>query len=413
MTSRTIDRPLLLAVLLVVIPGLATLYSAGQADFPTIANGIWFRQAVWLTMGSVLAIFAFRISPRVVEWLTPYAYVAAIVILVATLFFGTGAGTAAGSKSWLTIGSMRIGQPAEFAKIATVLMLARHLGGKRDSPRTLSELIPAGIITLVPFSLIALQPDLGSALVLVGILFAMLYWVGVSGWHLLLLASPVISLFLAFSTGIWGAWIVALTILLFWLRPYLTEAIVVWSANFAMGVIALRIWNRLADYQKNRILSFINPEVDPQAAGWNVIQSKVAIGSGGVFGTGFLEGSQKRLAFLPAQHTDFIFSIVGEEFGFVGVAVSLILFTTLLVVLLRIARSAVDPFSSLMVAGVTGMLFVHIVENVGMTIGLLPVTGIPLPFFSYGGSFALVCALSLGLVFRVAWETRYGGYAEG
>lgn len=413
MTVREVDRSLLLAVTLVTIPGLATLYSAGQADFPTVASGIWMRQVLWLILGGLGAAFAFRFSPRVVEWITPYAFVTAIILLVATLFFGTGAGTAAGSKSWLSIGSIRIGQPAEFAKLATALMLARHLGAKRESPRTLAELIPAGAIVFVPFVLIGLQPDLGSALVLVGILFAMLYWVGVNVWLLLLLASPMISLFLAFSTGLWGAWIVAITLLLFWLRPYVTEALVVWSGNVAMGVIALGVWNRLADYQKNRILSFLNPEVDPQAAGWNVIQSKVAIGSGGVFGTGFLEGSQKRLAFLPAQHTDFIFSIVGEEFGFLGVAVSLLLFAFLLFVLLRIAATAVDSFSSLMVAGITGMLFVHIVENVGMTIGMLPVTGIPLPFFSYGGSFALICLFSIGLVLRTAWETRYGGYAEG
>jgi rod shape determining protein RodA len=412
-TVREVDRSLLLAVTLVTIPGLATLYSAGQADFPTVASGIWMRQVLWLILGGLGAAFAFRFSPRVVEWITPYAFVTAIILLVATLFFGTGAGTAAGSKSWLSIGSIRIGQPAEFAKLATALMLARHLGAKRESPRTLAELIPAGAIVFVPFVLIGLQPDLGSALVLVGILFAMLYWVGVNVWLLLLLASPMISLFLAFSTGLWGAWIVAITLLLFWLRPYVTEALVVWSGNVAMGVIALGVWNRLADYQKNRILSFLNPEVDPQAAGWNVIQSKVAIGSGGVFGTGFLEGSQKRLAFLPAQHTDFIFSIVGEEFGFLGVAVSLLLFAFLLFVLLRIAATAVDSFSSLMVAGITGMLFVHIVENVGMTIGMLPVTGIPLPFFSYGGSFALICLFSIGLVLRTAWETRYGGYAEG
>jgi rod shape determining protein RodA len=180
-----------------------------------------------------------------------------------------------------------------------------------------------------------------------------------------------------------------------------------------MGIFAFGLWNRLADYQKNRILSFLNPEVDPQAAGWNVTQSKVAIGSGGLFGNGFLEGPQKRLAFLPAQHTDFIFSIVGEEFGFLGVAFALTLFGILLFVLIRIARSAVDAFSSLMVAGIAGMLFVHIAENVGMTIGMLPVTGIPLPFFSYGGSFLIICLLGMALAFRTAWETRYGGYAEG
>ncbi len=413
MDDRRLDRALLIVILALIIPGIAMLYSAGQADFPTIAANMWVRQLVWLTLGTFVAAMLFRVSPRVVEWLAPYLYIATIILLIATLFAGTGAGTAAGAKSWLSVGNIRIGQPAELAKLATALMLARYLGSRKDAPKTFFDLMPSVMIVLAPFVLIGLQPDLGSAVVLVGILFVMLYWVGVSLRLLLLLASPVISLFLAFSTGLWGAWIIAITILLVWMRPYVREGAVVWFGNVAMGVFAFGLWNRLADYQKNRILSFLNPEVDPQAAGWNVIQSKVAIGSGGLFGNGFLEGAQKRLAFLPAQHTDFVFSIVGEEFGFAGVAVTLTLFGALLIVLVRIARTSIDAFSSLLVAGIIGMLFVHIVENVGMTIGLLPVTGIPLPFFSYGGSFVMICSLSMALAFRTAWETRYGGYAEG
>jgi rod shape determining protein RodA len=408
-----LDRKLLLVTVAIVLPGLAVLFSAGQTDFPTIAATIWKRQVVWLILGIVAAALSFRMSSRVLEWLTPYVYGAAIVLLVATLFFGTGAGTAAGTKSWLAVGHLRIGQPAELAKLATILMLARYLGARRAPPATLFELVPAGVIVLIPFVLIGLQPDLGSAVVLVGILFAMLYWVGVRVWLLLLLASPLISLFLTFSTALWAAWLLAITGLLLWLRPYLVESLVVWGSNVSMGVIALTVWNRLADYQRNRILAFLDPEIDPRATGWNIIQSQVAIGSGGVFGNGFMHGSQKRLAFLPAQHTDFIFSIVGEEFGFFGVAVSIALFATLLLVLIRIARDAVDPFAGLMVAGIAGMLFVHVVENVGMTVGLLPVTGIPLPFYSYGGSFLLICLVAIGLALRTSWDSRLGGYWEG
>jgi rod shape determining protein RodA len=138
----------------------------------------------------------------------------------------------------------------------------------------------------------------------------------------------------------------------------------------------------------------------------------VAVGSGGLFGKGFTLGTQKRLAFLPAQHTDFIFSVVGEELGFMGVVVALALFAGLLFVLLRIARRATDPFSSLCIFGIAGMLFTHIVENIGMTINLMPITGIPLPFFSYGGSFLLACSLAVGITLRVAWESRQSGYAE-
>ena len=165
-------------------------------------------------------------------------------------------------------------------------------------------------------------------------------------------------------------------------RPYIAEAAVVTLVNIVMGFIAIPIWQRLQPYQKDRLLTFLNPEVDPQKAGYHAIQSKVAIGSGGWFGNGFLQGPQKRLAFLPAQHTDFIFSVVGEELGFAGVVAALLLFLLLFLVLLRISRRASDPFSSLAVFGVMGLFGTHVFENVGMTVNLMPITGIPLPFFS-------------------------------
>jgi len=410
--SRGLDRPLLGATGALLVLGILTLYSAGQTDFPTAVAVIWKRQLVWIVIGSVGAALAFRLSPRVLEWATPFAYVAAVLLLVLTLFFGVGAGTAAGTNSWLAIGGIRIGQPAEAAKLATILMLARHLGARREPPQSLVELMPALVIVSVPFLLVGMQPDLGSGIVFLGILFVALFWVGVKPMLLLLLASPLISLLLAFSTWSWGAWIVIITLLLLWARPYVLEALTVWLTNVAMGVVALELWQRLAPYQQNRVLSFLNPELDPRATGWNIIQSKVAIGSGGFFGKGFLQGTQKRLAFLPEQHTDFIFSVVGEEFGFLGVVLVLGLFAALLLTLLRIARRATDPFSSAMVIGIGGMLVTHVLVNIGMTVGLMPIVGIPLPFFSYGGSFMLICLFAIGLALRVAWESRLSGYAD-
>jgi rod shape determining protein RodA len=175
-------------------------------------------------------------------------------------------------------------------------------------------------------------------------------------------------------------------------RPYVWEWATVIGLNIATGVAALVLWNRLADYQKNRLLSFLNPEADPRGAGYQALQSKTAIGSGGWFGSGLTEGPQKRLAFLPEQHTDFVFSVVGEELGFIGVVVALGLFLALFMILVRVARRAADPFSSLVVFGILGLWFTHIFENVGMTINIMPITGIPLPFFSYGGSFFLICS---------------------
>jgi rod shape determining protein RodA len=409
---RQLDRPLLGAVTALAVYGLATLYSAGQTEVPTFVATIWHRQLVWLTLGAVIVFVMFRTSPRMLEWATPFVYAVAVFLLAITLLFGTGAGTAAGSKSWIAIGGLRFGQPAELAKLAVILMLSRWLAGLREPPATLRDLLPPCAIAGIPCFLVALQPDLGSAIVFVAILFCMLFWAGTKPSLLLLLASPAIGLVLAFSTVAWGLWIAVLCGLLLWWRPYLWEGLAVVSANVAMGVFALPFWNRLAPYQQNRLLAFLNPEVDPRATGWHVIQSKVAVGSGGLFGKGFTLGSQKRLAFLPAQHTDFIFSVVGEELGFVGVVAALALFAALLFILLRIARKATDPFSSLCVFGIAGMLFTHIIENIGMTINLMPITGIPLPFFSYGGSFLLACSLSVGIALRVAWESRQSGYAE-
>jgi len=409
---RQLDKALVVSVGLLALYGLATLYSAGQTDVPTFVATIWHRQLVWLGLSLAVAGLTFRTSPRLLEWATPFVYAIAVFLLVLTLFIGTGAGTAAGSRSWLAIGGHRFGQPAELAKLAVILLLARWLAALRESPATLRDLIVPGLIAGLPCVLVLKQPDLGSAIIFVAILFVMLFWAGTKPSLLLLAASPVIGLVLAFSTVAWGVWIAVLAGLLLWWRPYLWEGLAVMGLNVLGGVLALPFWNRLAPYQQNRLLAFLNPDVDPRAAGWHVIQSRVAVGSGGLLGKGFTEGTQKRLAFLPAQHTDFIFSVVGEELGFVGVLIALILFAWLLFVLLRIARRATDPFSSLCVFGVTGLFFTHIVENVGMTINLMPITGIPLPFFSYGGSFLLVCSLGVGVALRVAWEARQSGYAE-
>ncbi|MEO8199629.1 MAG: rod shape-determining protein RodA, partial [Gemmatimonadota bacterium] len=246
----------------------------------------------------------------------------------------------------------------------------------------------------------------------IGILFAVLFWAGVRPHLLVMLASPVVSLLAAFSIVSWAVWMVLLTGLLILWRPFVFEAVTVWLVNAVMGFIAMPLWNRLEPYQQNRLLTFLNPEIDPKAAGYHAIQSKVAIGSGGFFGNGWLQGPQKRLAFLPAQHTDFAFSVVGEEMGFLGVSVALILFLVFFMAMVRIARRASDPFSSLLVFGIVGLLFTHVWENVGMTVNIMPITGIPLPFFSYGGSFLLANSLAIGMVLRVAWDARMSGYAD-
>lgn len=412
MRRSGLDRSLLLIVALLLAFGVLMVYSAGQTDVPSAAHTAWIKQLIWVGLGILTGAIVFRVNFRILEWAAPGIYALGVILLVATLVVGTGAGSAASSKSWLAIGGYRIGQPVELAKLATILLLARYLSSLRDPPQTLRELLAPGFIAGVPILLVMAQPDLGSAIVFIGILFAMLFWAGVSPRLLLLLVSPAVSLLLAADTRWWGAWMLLLFMLLVLWRAYVAEGVLIYMVNSAMGVLAIILWNRLKPYQQKRLITFLNPESDPVHAGYQAIQSKVAIGSGGLFGNGFLNGPQKRLAFLPEQYTDFIFSVLGEELGFLGVTAALSLFLALFLVLLRIARRATDPFSSLVVFGVLGLFFTHLFENVGMTINVMPITGIPLPFFSYGGSFLVVCSLAIGLALRVAWDSRLSGYAD-
>jgi rod shape determining protein RodA len=234
----------------------------------------------------------------------------------------------------------------------------------------------------------------------------MLYWSGVPWPLLLLLGSPVVSLILSFITGLWGAWFLVLLALVLWYRPYLIEGIVLMVLNVATGVIAPLLWEKLAPYQQNRLKVFLDPSADPRASGYHVIQSKIAIGSGGLLGKGFTLGTQKRSGFLPEQHTDFIFSVVGEELGFIGVTVALALFLALFLRITGIASRANDSYGGLAAFGLMSCWLVHVIVNVGMTLNLMPITGIPLPFFSYGGSFMLASWLAVGILLRISGEGR-------
>ncbi len=400
------DYPLVLTALALSLLGSAMVYSAGRTDVPTYVGGLYKPQIVWLILGLATAYGVTRSSVRLIQWLTVPAYTLSLILLGLTLVIGTGAGTAAGTKSWLAIGGVRIGQPSELAKVTVVLMLAQVLAARRDSPTSLLDLWKPAIIVGVPWLMIMAQPDLGSGIAFIGIFFAMLYWSGVAWPLLLLLASPAISLVLSFSTGLWGAWFLVLLALVLYYRPFLVEGIVLMMMNVATGVIAPVLWEKLKPYQQNRLKVFLDPSFDPKASGYQVIQSKISIGSGGLFGKGFTEGTQKRLAFLPAQHTDFIFAVLGEELGFIGVMFTLSLLTFLLLRCTKIAERANDAFGGLLAFGLMASWLVHVLVNVGMTLNLMPITGIPLPFFSYGGSFMLATWLAVGILLRVSGEGR-------
>jgi rod shape determining protein RodA len=405
------EWPLVALALTLTSLGTLMVYSAGQTDVPSFVLNIWKTQLVWALLGIAAAFAVTRVSVRFIEWASVPVYLGATVLLVLLLFIGEGAGTAASTKSWLAIGGVRLGQPAELAKVAVVLMLARVLSSQRDAAKGLVDLWRPALVAGMPWLLIMAQPDLGTGLVFIGIFFAMLFWSGVQWPLLLMAASPGISLVLAFGPGVWGAWFILLCALIAWKRPSWIESSALVLANVAMGVVAPILWDKLNPYQQRRLLVFLDPSADPRNSGYHLIQSQVAIGSGGFFGKGFTDGSQKRLAFLPEQQTDFIFAVVGEEFGFVGVTVTLALFCILLLRTTRIAARSGNPFASLVAFGLTAAFFTHILVNVGMTIGLMPITGIPLPFFSYGGSFLLTCWLSIGILALVSAEGR--GKADG
>lgn len=401
------DYPLVIIALLLSAYGIAIVYSAGQTDIPipSVANA-YKRQLGWFAVALAGAWVMSRASVRLLEWVGWPAYLLGITLLLVTLAFGSGAGTAASMKGWLTIGGVRLGQPAELAKVTVVLMLAKVLSARRDVPKSLLELWKPALVVLVPWVLVMAQPDLGTGMVFVGIFFAMLFWAGVSGPLLLLAASPAVSLILAFNTGLWGAWFLILIAVVLWYKPFVVEGVALIVANVAMGVLAPILWEKLAPHQRSRLLVFLDPSEDPKASGYHVIQSQIAIGSGGWMGKGFTLGTQKRGSFLPEQHTDFIFAVVGEEMGFLGVSIALALFLLLFLRVIRVASRANDAFSSLVAFGLLGSWLVHVIENVGMTLNLMPITGIPLPFFSYGGSFMLACWLAIGILVRISSEGR-------
>ncbi|WP_419948518.1 rod shape-determining protein RodA [Candidatus Palauibacter sp.] len=392
------DPPLLALVLLLSGMGIAMIYSAGQVDIRSPATGIWVRQLVWFGVALVALALTSRFSLRFLEWLAPWFYAVSVVLLLLVLAIGTGP-----NGSWLELGPGRL-QPAEVAKLATILMLARVLGARRGGYTRLVELWQPVALVVIPLGLVIRQPDLGSAVVFVMILLAALFWAGVPPFKILLLATPGVGLLLGFNWILWGAWFLVVAVCLYIDRLTIWESLGVLLANAAAGALTLPVWGSLAEYQRNRLLVFLDPEIDPLGAGWQLVQSKVAIGSGGLLGAGFADGPQKRLAFLPEQHTDFIFSVVGEELGFVGVVAFLALLGLLLYRVLHTAIEAEDDFGSMIAFCLFAVLLTHVLVNIGMTIGLFPVTGLPLPLISYGGSFLLILYAGFGMAQRVAWE---------
>jgi rod shape determining protein RodA len=397
-----LDRVFFFTLMALLVTGLIVVYSACQVEDGGSTAGLWAKQVAFAVAGLLVMAGAAALPPVVWERFAWLLYGISLAVLGFVLVAGDAAG---GATRWIQFGGFRF-QPSELAKLSTVLLMARVLAGRRRPAGSLPALTLLAMIVLVPAALVLRQPDLGTALVFLVVAPPMLYWSGVSFPYLLLASSPVLSIICASSLPSWILFSVFLLALAYFSRAVLLERILYVSLSVAAGIATPVLWGRLEPYQQQRILAFLDPEKYSSGAGYQIIQSKVAIGSGGLTGVGFLDGTQKGLAFLPARHTDFVFSVVGEEFGFLGTVLVLALFTLLIVRGLRIAADSRDPFAGLTVVGILSMLAFQVFVNIGVTVGLVPVTGLPLPIYSYGGTSLLATMAGLGIVLGVRLRRR-------
>ncbi|MBM4288123.1 MAG: rod shape-determining protein RodA [Deltaproteobacteria bacterium] len=352
---KNIDWLLIILVLAIVSIGIMNLYSAGMNQVELRGAHLYIKQLYWLGIGLLLMFFVTTFDFRYLEKLAYPLFWFTILLLIAVMLAGK---TVAGSKRWLALGPV-VFQPSELAKVAIILALAAHFFRlEQFEPVSWRELAFPCLLMLLPFALVAKQPDLGSALLIAAVAATMILFVGVR-WHILV--------------------------------------------TLGVGFLAASpiFWHFLKDYQKQRIFTFLNPEQDPLGSGYHIIQSKIAVGSGLFWGKGFLQGTQSQLNFLPEQHTDFVFSVFAEEWGFVGSAGLILLYTLVILWCLHIASSCRERFGNLLAVGIAAMIFWQIFINISMVTGLMPVVGIPLPFFSYGGSSLVVNLIGIGLLLNI------------
>ncbi len=383
---------------MVGVAGILIASTQRQADYAD-----WYHHWITAAVGVVIALLLARLSLLRLRPLLIPIYGLTVISLVAVRMIGT---TALGAQRWISIGGVHV-QPSEFAKLAAILLLAAVLD-RHPVERPVDLLRPLGVISL-PWLLVFIQPDLGTSLVFGALLLTMLYWSGMPFEWLVLLLSPLITALLAglFPWGL-AAWIPLTLGIAYRSLPWKKVALaLVLTVQSAAALVTPWLWdNGLQDYQRDRLVLFLDPTKDPLGGGYHLLQSTVGIGSGGLFGTGLLQGQLTKLRFIPEQHTDFIFSALGEELGFIGTILVVLGFALLMGRLLQVAGKARTDFESLVVIGVATMLMFQVVVNIFMTIGLGPVTGIPLPFMSYGRSAMVVNFIALGLCLSVARRSR-------
>ncbi|MBN2364776.1 MAG: rod shape-determining protein RodA [Calditrichaeota bacterium] len=392
---KKIDYLLLISLTGLLVMGLLALYSTSHTGNGGGGTTNYFlKQLVWILIGLVLMFSVFWIPHKWIYAAAFPLYGISLFFLVLVIFVGK---TGQGAERWIQMGPLSF-QPSEFAKLATLLAVARFLYQGEKDPNQPVNFILAALFFVVPFLLIIRQPDLGTSMVFAAMALPVLYWAGLKLSNLFLIIMPFLIILGSFK---FLTFLLLMAVLVIFLVYYKRSQLVIianFFLNIAMGLLTPVLWNHLKPYQQNRIKIFLNPEVDPRGAGYQIIQSKVAFGSGGGMGKGFMEGSQTQLRFLPEQHTDFIYAVIGEEFGFLGAMLGLSLFFLLLFRGIQIATIVRNRFNSIVAIGIVTIIAFHTVINIGMTVGLLPVTGLPLPFISYGGSSLITNMVMIGIL---------------
>jgi rod shape determining protein RodA len=393
-----IDRVILICVLLFSLFSLLAVYSATYSSATAAVRDNFNKQLLWIGVGLLIFYLTTRI-PAVVFYTSCYALYGILLLMLALLeLFGAIAG---GGQRWFELAGIKI-QPSEFMKPVLVITLAHYLSVETHSPNQLRHLLTSFALVLAPFILVIKQPDLGTALVYLSVVIPMLYWRGLSPFTIFVLISPLAAFIASFHVISFFVVMSLIAVVLYFSRRGKWVFLSMFVINVSVGLLAPVLWSNLHSYQQQRILTFLGLVSDPKGVGYQIIQSKVAIGSGGLLGKGLLHGTQTQLRFLPAQHTDFIFSVLAEEWGFFG---SLAVLLTLFIFLhrtLKIASSANHRYASLLTVGLMTMLAFQIILNIGMTMGVAPVTGVPLPFISYGGSAMMTNLAIAGIICNAA-----------
>jgi rod shape determining protein RodA len=383
-------RTIFLPVIAILAIGLLELYyinigNAMQSNF--------LKQLFWILIGLIVIFLTQHIK---IQFFYEYAY-HFYFILIVLLVITNSMETKAGVSRWFSIGSFSF-QPSEIGKFILVISLSRLLSVEKISENNFKYISASILMCLVPFYLIMKQPDLGTGLIYIAIIFPMLFVAEVNKYIIFILISPMLSSMLVFNLTFFYIWMSLLLLVVVFNGQKIADKVLVFFINIIFGIASPIFWNSiLSEFQRQRILSFLNPQLDPQGSSYQVIQSIIAIGSGGLFGRGLGMGTQTQLRYLPVSETDFIISVIGEELGFVGIIVILTLFLFFLYWMLRYGSSINNKFYRLVISGISFIFFIHIIINCGMCIGILPVTGLPMPLLSYGGSFLLSVLFMIGV----------------